>query len=96
MKGSDMAELAIEGGPPVREAPWPRRLVITEREIKAVNELLEKERTQGGGRCMLPWALYASTLPRRSSARRLQILGRWRQSSGTTVSPSLPTLIRLP
>jgi len=44
-----MTELAIEGGVPVREDPWPRRLVITEREIEAVHELLEKERTQGGG-----------------------------------------------
>ncbi|MGC9359021.1 MAG: DegT/DnrJ/EryC1/StrS family aminotransferase [Anaerolineae bacterium] len=44
-----MTELAIEGGTPVRETPWPRRLVITEREIEAVHGLLEKERTQGGG-----------------------------------------------
>lgn len=44
-----MSKLVIEGGTPVRVDPWPRRLLITEREIEAVHTLLEKERTQGGG-----------------------------------------------
>jgi len=44
-----MSKLAIDGGTPVRTAPFPRRTLIDEEEIDAVHALLEKERTQGGG-----------------------------------------------
>ncbi|NLD71820.1 MAG: DegT/DnrJ/EryC1/StrS family aminotransferase, partial [Chloroflexi bacterium] len=44
-----MNRLAIEGGTPVRTAPFPPRVVIGEEEIDAVHALLEKERTRGGG-----------------------------------------------
>ncbi|MCD6519308.1 MAG: DegT/DnrJ/EryC1/StrS family aminotransferase [Anaerolineae bacterium] len=44
-----MSRLAIEGGSPVRTEPFPRRILIGEEEIEAVHQLLEKERTQGGG-----------------------------------------------
>lgn len=44
-----MQKLAIEGGMPVRSTPFPRRLLIGEAEIEALHQLLEKERTQGGG-----------------------------------------------
>jgi perosamine synthetase len=44
-----MVKLAIDGGEPIRETPFPRRLLVGEEEIDALHALLEKERTQGGG-----------------------------------------------
>jgi len=44
-----MAErLAIDGGTPVRQAPWPPRIQIDQREIKAVNDLLNRVASEGG------------------------------------------------
>ena len=44
-----MPDLAFDGGTPLRTKPFPRRILIGEEEIDALHELLEKERTQGGG-----------------------------------------------
>ncbi len=44
-----MQKLAIDGGTPVRQTPFSRRIVIGEEEIEALHALLEKERSQGGG-----------------------------------------------
>jgi perosamine synthetase len=44
-----MVQLAIDGGAPVRTLPFPRRILVGEEEIDALHELLEKERTRGGG-----------------------------------------------
>ncbi len=44
-----MARLAIDGGSPVRTAPFPPRVVVGPEEIDAVMALMEKERTTGGG-----------------------------------------------
>ena len=40
-------KLAIDGGPKVRTKPWPSRIQIDDREIKAVNDLLENCRRGG-------------------------------------------------
>ena len=42
-------DLAIDGGSPVRAELFPTRLIVGEEEIDALHELLEKERTTGGG-----------------------------------------------
>ena len=44
-----MSQLAIDGGNPVRSAPFPRRIVVGEEEIDAVMALMHKERSNGGG-----------------------------------------------
>jgi len=44
-----MTTLAIDGDTPVRNSPFPRRILIGESEIEALHQLLEKERTTGGG-----------------------------------------------
>ncbi len=44
-----MSTLAIEGGKPVRTDPFPRRIVIGEEEVEALQQLFAKERAQGGG-----------------------------------------------
>jgi len=44
-----MSSLAIDGGTPVRTAPFPPRILVGPEEIDAVLTLLEKERTSGGG-----------------------------------------------
>jgi perosamine synthetase len=41
-------KLAIDGGTPVRQTPWPTRMQIDQREIKAVNDLLNRVATEGG------------------------------------------------
>jgi len=40
-------KLAIDGGPKVRTKPWPSRIQIDDREIKAVTDLLKKCRRGG-------------------------------------------------
>lgn len=44
-----MAQLAIDGGTPVRTQPFPVRLLVGEEEIESLHALLQRERTQGGG-----------------------------------------------
>ena len=44
-----MSTLALDGGTPVRTEPFPRRILIGEEEIETLHNLLEKERTRGGG-----------------------------------------------
>src|SRR5579883_1290378 len=42
-------KLAIEGGTPVRSAPFPNRIVMGVEEREAVLGLLDREMAQGGG-----------------------------------------------
>jgi perosamine synthetase len=43
-----MSKLAIDGGTPVRTAPFPMRDQIDEREIEAINRVVQRARTEGG------------------------------------------------
>ncbi len=43
-----MSKLALDGGTPVRTTPFPMRDQIDEREIEAINRVVERARTQGG------------------------------------------------
>ena len=43
-----MEKLAIDGGKPLRTAPYPMRDQIDEREIEAINRVVERARTEGG------------------------------------------------
>lgn len=43
-----MDKLAIEGGTPVRTTPFPMRDQIDDREVAAINRVVERARTEGG------------------------------------------------
>lgn len=43
-----MDKLAIEGGTPVRNTPYPMRDQIDDREVEAINRVVERARTEGG------------------------------------------------
>lgn len=43
-----MDKLAIEGGTPVRSTPFPMRDQIDDREVEAINRVVERARTEGG------------------------------------------------
>jgi perosamine synthetase len=43
-----MSKLAIDGGTPVRTTPFPMRDQIDEREVEAINRVVERARTEGG------------------------------------------------
>lgn len=42
LRGNGMRDLAIEGGTPLRIDPWPRRLLITEREVEDISSVLHQ------------------------------------------------------
>ncbi|NPV48858.1 MAG: DegT/DnrJ/EryC1/StrS family aminotransferase [Armatimonadetes bacterium] len=43
-----MSQLAIDGGTPVRTTPFPMRDQIDDREVAAINRVVERARTEGG------------------------------------------------
>ena len=45
---TSLSSLAIDGGDPVRGTPMPPRIQIDQREVDAINGLLQRRMEQGG------------------------------------------------